>query len=102
MITVGMNYKVVAGQEGAFEAAFRSVIKAMEADAGHVESHLWRDVDEPGSYLITSEWRDRAAYEAFVRSERFARVTSWGKEQVLRERPRHWIHDHGSDGPAGA
>jgi len=102
MITVGMNYRVLPGKENLFEAAFRSVLKAMAASAGHTASHLWRDADEAGSYLITSEWSEPAAYEAFIHSPAFAKVTTWGKEQILAGRPRHWIHDHSTDHrPAG-
>jgi len=98
MITVGMNYRVLPGKEQIFEVAFRSVLKAMTASDGHTESHLWQDVDEPGSYLITSEWSDHDAYEAFIHSEQFAKIANWGKEQVLAGRPRHWIHEHADEG----
>jgi heme-degrading monooxygenase HmoA len=65
----------------------------MQGIAGHSESHLYRDVDQPASYLIVSDWSDRAAFDAFIRSETFAKVTSWGKEQILAGRPVHTVYE---------
>jgi heme-degrading monooxygenase HmoA len=96
MITVGMNYLVLPGKEETFEVAFRGVLKAMEAQPGHTESHLWRDTDHPQSYLITSEWSDRAAFDGFIRSEQFRKIANWGKEQILAGRPHHQIYESGS------
>jgi heme-degrading monooxygenase HmoA len=93
MITVGMNYKVLPGKEQTFENACQGVIRAMQGIAGHSESHLYRDVDQPASYLIVSDWSDRAAFDAFIRSETFAKVTSWGKEQILAGRPVHTVYE---------
>lgn len=89
MITVGMNYKVLPGKEQAFEDVCLAVIRKMQEIAGHGQSHLFRDVQDPQRYLITSDWSDRAAFDAFIQSEQFRTVASWGKEQILAERPRH-------------
>jgi heme-degrading monooxygenase HmoA len=88
-----MNYKVRPGKEETFEKAFRNVLEAIRAAPGHTESRLFREVDDPTSYLIISDWSDRKAFEGFVASPEFARVTSWGKENILRERPRHEIYE---------
>jgi heme-degrading monooxygenase HmoA len=93
MITIGMNYKVLPGKEEIFERSFRAVLDALEKTAGHTRSSLWKDVHEERSYLILSDWNDRAAFEAFVRSPEFAKVTTWGKENILAERPRHQIYE---------
>ncbi|MBI2942728.1 MAG: antibiotic biosynthesis monooxygenase [Candidatus Wallbacteria bacterium] len=93
MITVGMNYVVRAGKESVFEEAFRSVLEAMKEMAGHRESHLYRDVDNARSYLIVSLWDSRESFSGFMRSERFARVVSWGAEQILEGRPKHEIYE---------
>lgn len=98
MITVGMNYRVLPGKGETFERAFRAVLDVMREMDGHVDSRLWRDVDSDGSYLITSEWSDRAAFDAFLRSDRFRKVADWGAEQILAERPRHRVY---GEEPAG-
>ncbi len=92
MITVGMNYQVLPGKEEVFENAFRGVLVAMNEMEGHVKSHLYRDVDNAQSYVILSEWNDEEAFQSFIRSERFAQVTNWGKEQILAGRPAHQVY----------
>jgi heme-degrading monooxygenase HmoA len=92
MITIGMNYTVLDGKEGVFERAFQAVLDAMKDDAGHRASQLFRDVGDRKKYLIISEWESKEAFDRFVRSDVFARVTNWGREEVLAERPRHRLY----------
>lgn len=92
MITVGMNYHVIQGKQQEFEDKFAAVIEALRAAEGHNNSHLWRDVADDASYLITSEWDDEQAFTNFICSEEFRAVTNWGKEQILSDRPQHKIY----------
>ncbi len=92
MITVGMNYHVIAGKEQDFEDKFAAVIEALNAAEGHTSSTLWKDVSDGASYLITSEWADEKAFSDFIQSDAFRGVTNWGKEQILSDRPRHKIY----------
>lgn len=94
MITVGMNYHVIAGKQAEFEAKFAAVLAALKAAAGHTSSNLWKDVADDASYMITSEWSDEAAFAAFIQSQAFKDVTNWGKEQILSGRPQHKIYKH--------
>ncbi len=94
MITVGMNYHVIEGKQQEFEDKFAGVLTALEAAEGHDSSHLWKDVADGASYLITSEWNDETAFTDFIRSEAFRNVTNWGKEQILSGRPQHKIYKH--------
>ena len=94
MITVGMNYHVLAGKQHDFEAKFAAVITALKAAPGHTSSTLWKDVADDASYLITSEWSDEEAFKAFIQSQAFRDVTNWGKEQILSGRPQHKIYKH--------
>jgi heme-degrading monooxygenase HmoA len=93
LITVGMNYQVIPGKGETFEKAFAAVLKVMAEMEGHTESHLYRDVNDGNSYLIVSEWQDRAAFDSFIRSDQFRRVADWGKEQILAGRPKHEIYE---------
>ena len=93
MVTVGMNYRVIAGKEHTFENAFRGVLKVMGEMSGHLRSNLYRDVNDDRSYLIVSEWNDRQAFEAFVHSEKFRQVADWGREQILETRPVHAVYE---------
>jgi len=94
MITVGMNYHVIAGKQQDFEEKFKAVIGALQAAPGHTTSTLWKDVADDASYLITSEWSEEQAFLEFIRSQAFRDVTNWGKEQILSDRPQHKIYKH--------
>jgi len=94
MVTVGMNYRVLPGREKTFTDAFAAVLQKMKGMAGHKTSSLYRDVFDPQSFLIVSEWSDRAAFDAFIGSEQFRSVANWGKEQVLAGRPTHTYYEH--------
>lgn len=97
MITVGMDYKVIPGKDEEFVAVFDKVLGVMNDMAGHAESHLYRDVFSEHDYIIISQWSDHAAFDAFIASDRFKNVASWGKENVLAARPKHEIY--GDDNP---
>lgn len=87
-----MNYNVLPGKEAVFERAFSSVVDAMQGNPAHRKSRLFRDVQDPGQYVIFSEWESEEGFRAFVKSEGFARVTQWGKEQILAARPSHQVY----------
>lgn len=90
MITIGMNYRVRDGQEEVFEAAFRRIVEVMDADRGHAESKIYRLVEEDTSeYLIVSRWNSQEAFDEFIRSETFRKVTDWGSRNILAGRPTH-------------
>ena len=92
MVTVGMNYEVLAGKEETFETVFRKVVKAMERIEGHGETHMFRDIDNARRYLIISQWTDKAAFDAFIASDSFRNITDWGKAQILTGRPKHEVY----------
>lgn len=92
MITVGMNYHVLPGKQAEFEEKFAAVLVALRDADGHTTSTLWRDVVDEGSYLITSDWSDEAAFTGFIGSDAFRAVTDWGKAEILAGRPEHKIY----------
>lgn len=95
MTTIGMHYDVIPGKEREFEQGFMETIEHLRAVPGHVASHLFQDVQSPGSYLIQSEWETRGAFDAFLTSDAFRNVTAWGKAEILRGRPRHRVYANG-------
>lgn len=97
MVTVGMYYDVIPEKSDLFTSKFREVIALMQTIAGHKLTYLYQRVDEPDSFAIISEWDDREAFLAFISSETFRSVTSWGREQVLRNPPRHKIYPKSED-----
>ncbi|MBL1217736.1 MAG: antibiotic biosynthesis monooxygenase [Planctomycetes bacterium] len=98
MITVGMNYNVIPGKQGEFEDKFRGVLSALREADGHVESKMFRDIDDECAYLIVSEWGEQDKFMGFIRSDAFKAVTNWGKDQILAGRPQHTIYKHPDQG----
>ena len=92
MTTIGMHYDVVPGKEEEFEKGFLKVIDHLKTVAGHVESKLYEDVASTGSYLILSQWNDKDSFQKFLQSPEFAKVTAWGRAEILRGRPRHQVY----------
>jgi len=97
MVTIGMNYHVLPGKEEVFEAAFARVLAALEAAEGHQGSRLYRGVGggPDADYLIVSRWGDEHAFQEFVASDAFKKVTSWGAENILAGRPTHTTYREG-------
>jgi heme-degrading monooxygenase HmoA len=93
MTTIGMQYDVIPGKEAEFEHGFRAVAEKLKGVAGHVDSRLFQDVSQPGSYLIFSEWRTQEDFQAFIQSDAFRAVANWGKAELLRGRPRHTVYN---------
>jgi len=92
MVTIGMNYKMIPGKEKIFEDAFKNVLGAMQGMEGHSKSFLYRDVSDPQSYLIVSEWDSEELFNAFIQSDKFRGVVNWGKENILAGRPVHTVY----------
>ena len=92
MTTIGMHYDVIPGKEEEFEKGFIGVLEHLKKVPGHVESHLYEDVQSVGSYLIQSEWDTVESFNAFIHSPEFKSVVSWGKAEILRGRPRHKVY----------
>ena len=102
MITVGMQYDVRPGKESAFEAGFKAVEAALKAEwKGHKLTRLFRDVGNPLSYMIYSEWETFEDFQKFMGSDAFRKAADWGKEEILSGRPKHQIlkHEAGMGGP---
>jgi heme-degrading monooxygenase HmoA len=92
MTTIGMHYEVIPGKEEEFERGFIGVLEVLKTLPGHVESHLYEDVQSVGSYVILSQWQRREDFDAFLRSDAFKQATAWGRAEILRSRPRHKVY----------
>ena len=97
MTTVGMYYDVIPGKSETFLAKFADVLKALESVPGHKVTHLYRRVDDADSFAVISEWDSQDDFLAFVRSDTFRQVTTWGRETVLRNAPRHKLYPRAED-----
>ncbi len=96
MVTIGMNYTVLEGKEQVFEDACAKVIDTMAGIDGHDASQLYKQVgDGAPAYLIVSRWENEQAFDDFVASDTFKKVTNWGAENILAGRPRHTTYQEG-------
>ena len=92
MVTVGLYYQVRPGKEKIFEETVDGVMELLSKNSGHVKSFLYRDVKNPLSYAILSEWNSQSDFTDFVKSDIFRQVTDFGKAEVLEQRPRHKVY----------
>jgi heme-degrading monooxygenase HmoA len=92
MTTIGMHYEVIPGKEEEFEKGFLGVLEHLKTIPGHVESHLYEDVANTGSYVIFSQWDTHEQFQAFLASPAFKQAVAWGKAEILRSRPRHRVY----------
>jgi heme-degrading monooxygenase HmoA len=92
MTTVGMHYDVIAGKEEEFEKGFLGVLALIKTLPGHVESHMYEDIQSKGSYVILSDWENKESFEKFIHSDEFKKAVAWGKAEILRGRPRHKVY----------
>ena len=92
LTTIGMHYEVIPGKEEEFERGFIGVLEVLKALPGHVESHMYEDVQSTGSYVILSTWDRKEDFDAFLKSPQFAKAVAWGKAEILRSRPKHKVY----------
>lgn len=94
MTTIGLHYDVVPGKEEEFEKGFAGVIAHLKTLPGHVETHMYEDVQSVGSYVILSQWESKETFDAFMKSAAFGQVVAWGKAEMLRGRPKHKVYQN--------
>jgi heme-degrading monooxygenase HmoA len=94
------NFKVAKGREADFERQWRERRSYMEAVPGFVEFALLKG-DGEGEYASHTVWQDRAAFDAWTRSDAFVSAHRQGSvgsllaghpalklyEAILVERP---------------
>ena len=97
MLTIGMYYDVIPDKAKLFEDKFNQVLNLLQGVKGHKQTFLYRRVDDPHSYAIIGEFETEPDFLAFIRSDAFKEVTTWGREQVLRGPPRHKIYPRSED-----
>ncbi len=78
------RFKVARGKEEAFEELWRSRDSHLKEVAGFVAFHLLRGPEREDHTLYSSHttWRDRAAFEAWTRSDAFRAAHSGVRPQA--------------------
>jgi quinol monooxygenase YgiN len=75
--------RVREGCEEQFEEAWRTAAVQIAEEPGNIRQDLLRDAGDPRTFLITADWADRAAVDAFGRSS--SRETLTAALRELRE-----------------
>jgi heme-degrading monooxygenase HmoA len=57
--------RIGPGDRPAFETAFATVSAQVSGTPGHVRDELLRSDDDPGAYVLLSEWESREAFLAW-------------------------------------
>ena len=78
-----LRMRAQPGREDEFEAAWRAAAADISRVPGNVRQELARDLQDPRTFVITSDWTDRAAVDAFGRSA--ARETLTAALRDLRD-----------------
>jgi heme-degrading monooxygenase HmoA len=57
--------RIAPGDRLAFEKAFATVSRRVHGTPGHLGDELLRSDDDPGAYVLLSEWESREAFLAW-------------------------------------
>lgn len=88
MQSFGLNYEVKPERVEDFKSTLMQLIKEMESHDGHVETKLFADVAKPNSMMIYSNWKTKAEFVAYFRSDKFQAALSEAVK-MLESRPTH-------------
>jgi heme-degrading monooxygenase HmoA len=64
-VCVMVRASAPAGDPAAVEKAYHEVSQALEGTSGLIGNVLLRCVDEPGSFVVLSEWQDLDAFRSW-------------------------------------
>ena len=91
MVRATLQMRVKEGREGDFERAWREIAKDVRGAPGSIRQALLRDLDDPRSFVVTSDWESREAFTRFEQSPEQDRLTAPLRE--LRESGQMTVHD---------
>jgi len=78
-----LRMRASEGNEAALELALRAAMDEIAEVPGNLRQDLMRDADDPGTFVIVSDWTDRAALDEFGRSASRERIMAAASD--LRE-----------------
>ena len=88
MQSFGLNYEVKPERVEDFKSTLMQLIKDMDSHEGHVETKLFSDVAQPNSMMIYSNWKTKAEFVSYFRSESFQEALKEAMD-MLESRPTH-------------
>ncbi|SBW23166.1 antibiotic biosynthesis monooxygenase [Candidatus Protofrankia californiensis] len=90
-IRAELRMRVRPGCEVAFERAWREAAEEIARVPGNLGQALARDLADPRTYVITSDWADRQRLEAFGSSDHRERLTTALRD--LREDAQRRVYE---------
>jgi len=93
MQSFGLNYEVKPEHTEEFKKIMADLIAVMEKIEGHVETKVFSDVAQPDSMMIYSNWKTKAQFAGFVRSETFQTAMS-NAVALLDSKPTHFAGEN--------
>lgn len=85
MQTFGLNYDVKPERTEEFKETLMQLIDTMKGVDGHIETRLFADVGQPNSMMIYSNWKTKAEFARFVRSDTFRQALDHAREMLERK-----------------
>ncbi len=67
------HLQVADGSAEVLERAFADRLHEVEGSDGFLRLEVWRDTSAPGQYSMVTWWRDAAAFQSYMRSDRHRR-----------------------------
>jgi quinol monooxygenase YgiN len=93
MQTFGLNYDVKPERTEDFKKTLQQLIEVMRGCDGHIETKLFSDVAQPNSMMIYSNWKTKAEFASFVRSDTFQQALKEAVE-MLESKPTHFAGEN--------
>jgi quinol monooxygenase YgiN len=93
MQSFGLNYDVKPERTEDFKKTLMDLIETMKGAEGHVETRLYADVTRPNSMMIYSDWKTKAQFADFVRSDTFKQALSEAVA-MLESKPSHFTGEN--------
>ncbi len=82
MQTFGLNYDVKPERTEDFKKTLMRLIESMQSCDGHIETRLYSDVAQPNSMMIYSNWKTKAQFATFVRSDTFRQALDNARDML--------------------
>lgn len=67
-----------------FEAAFSIVRERVATVPGHLRDELMRQHDQPGAYVLVSDWHSRDQFQTWLKSQQHDEMTQEMRPYFLR------------------
>ena len=91
MVRATLRMKVKEGRGDDFIEAWTLIAAEVQKDPGNLRQALTRDLGDPDSFVVTSDWESREAFSAFETSPEQDDLTAPLRE--LRESGRMEVHE---------